>query len=602
MKKITNMKFLKAIRSFPKVFSLIYRTDKKYLWVMLLETLVFSVDQYPELFIMKYTIDALTRHIDFRTYVAALLILISVKLLIHFFRIAVNTSHPLHDQIITERFFNSFFEHYSKLDYQFIEKKETQEKKELAKYLLNGKMAAIGWYFVEMMSSIISILITSILLWGVNPIIMVAIITGTVFRIMLSNHFAKKISEMTQRYQLDSRYLAYLLNIGADFQYAKELRIFNCVKRLKERILSKYSTVEKSFSQVIKKKAEQKQLDTIIDYFTKIIAYLTYGISCINGTVQLSSFTLIVGLIDDFLKSVKAALDSSEKYIAAVAYIDHYNEIVDYKVTDSCVRQPITNGVLELKDVYFRYPNSEKYILSGINLKIYPTDKLSLVGRNGAGKSTLVKLILGLYRPEKGDILLNGKSIYLYQREEYMTFFSAIFQDYKLFAFSIEQNISSLSDAPDRKLLTAVSNQAGIDGFIDKYPEGFGTYVTNAFYNEGVALSGGEMQKLALARLLYKNNALFFILDEPMAAYDPSAEYRLYKQYEAIIQDKAAVLISHRMSSCKLSNRIVLLQDGLILEEGSHEELMQSDTQYRKMFQLQAQQYSQEVIVDGKHI
>lgn len=243
------------------------------------------------------------------------------------------------------------------------------------------------------------------------------------------------------------------------------------------------------------------------------------------------------------------------------------------------------------ENVSFIYPNQEKKSLSNINLTIKKGERISIVGENGAGKTTFIKLLLRLYEPTEGRILFNGIDIRDIDYQDYQKIFSTVFQDYKLFAFRIIDNITSLegNEAEKEKVMKCLE-KAGLSSKIEKLEHGLDTYLYNIYDEEGIELSGGESQKLAIARALYKDSPIV-ILDEPTAALDPRAEYEIYTRFLALVESKTSIFISHRLSSTKLCDRIVLFKDGSIEETGTHNELLQKGGLYAELFRMQAQFY-----------
>lgn len=592
-------KIIKALKTLPKVFSLLYKNDKKYIIIMLLEVVSFSIDKYPALFIMKYTIDALTDQIAYQEYVLTLVPLTAIMFLLKMVRVAVNTGRPVRDQVITENLFNAFFAQCMKIDYQTFERKEMQDQKELAKYIANGKIAAVGWYFVETFSSLIALVIATAFIMATNVAVLGIVLLGLLGKAFLAQRSAGATVPIMESQVIDKRYLSYLYEIGTEYEYVKEFRIFNYRKKL----LHKIDKAKKSYMEMEDKIQKYNFRHAIFqdvgDFAVKLLAFAAMGFSCLKSIVSISDFTFVIGLVNDYISYADSFTSSCRSYLEAAAYIEYYIEFMKYKGELSLPEKAHENmdaksHVIEFRNVCFRYPGSDEYALKNINLVLHVPMKISLVGRNGAGKSTLVKLLLRLYRPEEGSILLDGVDIYEYSDEEYIGLFSSVFQDFVLFAFSIADNITSFDTDVDPVFLADVSREAGVDEFICDYPNRYETYFTNAYSNDGVELSGGQQQKIALARSMYKKNALFFVLDEPMSTYDAEAEYQLYKKYETLLLGKSSVFISHRLSSCKLSDRIILLDRGRVIEEGSHSELMSGETQYKKMFELQAKQYEED--------
>ena len=245
---------------------------------------------------------------------------------------------------------------------------------------------------------------------------------------------------------------------------------------------------------------------------------------------------------------------------------------------------------IEFKDVSFKYPGSDTWALRHVNLSFKVGSRLAVVGQNGSGKTTFIKLLCRLYDPTEGEIRLNGIDIRKYRYDEYIAVFSVVFQDFKLFSLPVGQNIAGKVDY-DRERAEQCLKDAGYTG---SFPKGMDTYLYKDIDKDGVDVSGGEAQKIAIARALYKD-APFIILDEPTAALDPIAEAEIYSRFDDIAGDRTAVYISHRLSSCKFCDEIAVFDGGQVVQKGSHESLL-ADTsgRYAELWNAQAQYYTEE--------
>lgn len=287
--------------------------------------------------------------------------------------------------------------------------------------------------------------------------------------------------------------------------------------------------------------------------------------------------------------------------------INDYRNFVaweEHKETASANEGNITDINLDqfefkFENVSFKYPGHENYVLKNVNLTINDGTKLAVVGVNGAGKTTFIKLIMKLYEPNEGRILLNGVDIKEYNREEYFKIFSPVFQNVECFAMPIYQNISFAEEEnTDMDKVNAVLEQSGLKAKIDSYEKGIHTNLLKIFDKEGIDLSGGEKQRLAMARALYKGGRVV-ILDEPTAALDALAEDKMYREFEKMIQGKTAVFISHRLGSTRFCDKIAMFEDGTVVEEGTHDELMAKNGKYAYMFQIQSQYYEDKKDSEG---
>lgn len=245
---------------------------------------------------------------------------------------------------------------------------------------------------------------------------------------------------------------------------------------------------------------------------------------------------------------------------------------------------------IEFCNVSFRYPGAKDYSLRNLSLKFKLGERLAIVGKNGSGKSTFIKLLCRLYDPTEGEIRLNGMDIRKYDYEEYLKIFSVVFQDFKLFSFSLGQNVATAMEYNQEKVEQCLL-KAGLSERLNAMSKGLDTALYKDFESEGVEISGGEAQKVALARALYKD-APVVVLDEPTAAFDPIAEAEIYTKFNEIIGDKTAIYISHRLSSCKFCDEIAVFEEGAVVQRGSHEELLQeTDGLYHALWTAQAQYY-----------
>ena len=281
--------------------------------------------------------------------------------------------------------------------------------------------------------------------------------------------------------------------------------------------------------------------------------------------------------------------------VGSALYFQNLREFFEYepKIT-SGDKMPGKFESIEFREVSFRYPSAEKYSLENISFSINTGETFALVGVNGAGKSTLVKLLLRFYDVTEGEILYNGINIKEYDLDAYRNIFGAVFQDYKNFAISVYENVMCHECSDEEKEIAEKAlKQSGIWEKISSLPKGADTVLTREFDKNGIGLSGGENQKVSAARLFAKDFE-FAVLDEPSSALDPIAEYKMYENLIEVTKDKTVLYISHRLSSAVLSDKIIVIGNGKVLEQGSHSELMEKDGKYKEMFTLQASSYNKE--------
>ncbi|MCH5347691.1 MAG: ABC transporter ATP-binding protein [Oscillospiraceae bacterium] len=298
-------------------------------------------------------------------------------------------------------------------------------------------------------------------------------------------------------------------------------------------------------------------------------------------------FTRVLLGITGFSNQINFFRMSAEQCKDVFDFLDIPDE--KYQGTIPTEKRSDNEYEFEFRHVYFKYPGSEQYVLKDINLKWRIGEKMALVGKNGCGKSTLVKLLCRLYDPTEGEITLNGIDIRKYNYEEYMALFSVVFQDSKLFSFSIGENVAASTEFDPERAVDCV-RRSGLSERLDSMPDGINTYIYKNFDEHGVEISGGEAQKLCLARAVYKG-AAFIVLDEPTAALDPISEHDIYTKFNEIVGTRTAIYISHRLSSCRFCDEITVMEDGKIAERGSHQELLEMDGVYSSLWTAQAEYY-----------
>lgn len=387
-------------------------------------------------------------------------------------------------------------------------------------------------------------------------------------------------------------------NIGwhsmQNYRNGKEIRLYNEQDIMVSKVSYFQNQFIKGWGKVMK-----KTTGTIIamDALNALLTVIIYGFAIIRAASGMISpgevvaFAMYFARVQSGFESVSHnfsnLMEKTEYSKTVYDYLDIPNE--KYQGTIPTEKRDDNEYEFEFKHVYFKYPNTENYVLQDINLKWRIGEKMALVGRNGCGKSTLVKLLCRLYDPTEGEITLNGIDIRKYSLKEYTDLFSVVFQDSELLSFSIGENVA-VDTEYDGKYAEECVRRAGFSERLDEMPNGLDTCVYKDFDENGVEVSGGEAQKLCLARAIYKGSP-FIVLDEPTAALDPISEYDIYTKFNSIVGTRTAIYISHRLSSCRFCDNITVLDNGRIAERGSHEALLLKGGAYAKMWAAQAEYY-----------
>lgn len=325
-----------------------------------------------------------------------------------------------------------------------------------------------------------------------------------------------------------------------------------------------------------------------------VAAYLVVLIKVLTEAITIGSFTKYAGALLQLNEAITKMVWSEaelKRLVDNLIKLADFLELNNKMETGSIhIEKRLDNHYeIEFKDVGFCYPGSEKFVLRHVNAKITLKNKLAVVGKNGAGKSTFIKLLCRLYDPTEGVITLNGVDIRKYNYKEYLSLFGVVFQDFHLFNYSIAQNVATSSNYDEEKVMKCLE-QAGILEFVKELPKGLET-VLEKTEEDSIQLSGGQSQKVSIARALYKD-APFVILDEPTAALDPISEAEIYERFDEMVEDKTSVYISHRMSSCRFCDEILVFEEGKICERGTHEELLARKGVYESLWTAQAKYYN----------
>ena len=385
------------------------------------------------------------------------------------------------------------------------------------------------------------------------------------------------------------------------YNMGKDVRLYRQDKLIMKIKNYAFDLHKKAFRTMESKRYKINMPLTFTGILLEAIIYVFVCVYALLGTFGIGSIVKYVG----FVETITGCITS---YFAVFADIKYNTPFVEDYLAYFDIPQKMYQGSLtvekrddneyyvEFKDVSFKYPGSDTYALRHVNMKFKVGEKLAVVGMPGSGKTTFIKLMCRLYDPTEGEILLNGVNIKKYDYDEYLAMFSVVFQDFKLFSFTLGENVASGSDYDDDEVVSAL-NQSGFGERLTTMPNGIKTSLYKDFDKNGVEVSGGEAQKIALARALYKN-APFIILDEPTAALDPMAEYEIYSKFNEIVGDKAAIYISHRLSSCRFCDKIAVFDNGQIVQRGSHDELVADKSgKYYELWHAQAQYYTEQEIL-----
>ncbi len=440
---------------------------------------------------------------------------------------------------------------------------------------------------------------------GLHPLLLCVIIATTAAGYLVN----KRINEWGYRHrEEETRYIKemhYIREKATERFLAKDIRIFGLAGWVND---VWYKTL-RLYQAFIRKRESIYIWTNVVDLLLSLlrngIAYayllwltLTNGMSASEFLLYFtaaSGFTQwVTGILEMFTQLHKQSLD-----ISIVREFLDYPEPFRFEEGEPLPKDLRTPCEIRLEDVSFRYPKAEADTLRHINLTIHPGEKLAVVGLNGAGKTTLVRLACGFLDPTEGRVLLNGEDIRRYNRREYYKLFSAVFQEFSVLEASVAENVAQRVEGIDEERVRRCLKQAGLTEKVESLPKGLQTPIGRQVFEDGVELSGGQTQRLMLARALYKDGPIL-VLDEPTAALDPIAESDIYQKYSGMTPGKTSVFISHRLASTRFCDRILMLENGQISEEGTHDQLLAQGGSYAKLFEVQSRYYKEGGEDDGE--
>lgn len=582
--------------------------EKKVLVLGMLYAFALLGQNLVELYIAPIILDAVEKHVS----LGSLLIVIGAFTFAGMFFAAAASyidENILYGRIsVRLEIINLLNQKASTTSYANIEKESFHQYLEQAcSYTSSNQQAteAIWRTLTNLLSAGLGFLVYLFLLSTVQPVMFLSVLVTAVISYLVGNYlngYRYRHRDERRKYYND---MVYAQNRAEDFTAAKDIRIFGMRPWIEE-LYQKASIVLKAFhTRAETRTAWAGVCDLLLTFLRNAVAYAYFVGMVLHGEISVPEFLLYFAAVGGFAEWIKKlmnglmVLHKQSLDICVVRECLDYEEPFRFKDGEDLVVEEGKSYELQLKNVSFRYPEAEKDTLSNISLTLHPGEKLAVVGLNGAGKTTLIKLLCGFLDPTEGTVLLNGRDIREYNRAEYYTLFSAVFQEFSLLAGSIALNVAQTEEEMDMQRVKDCIRKAGLTEKIESLPKQYDTLLDRQVYEDAILLSGGETQRLMLARALYKN-APFVILDEPTAALDPIAEAEMYQKYHEMTKGKSSVYISHRLASTRFCDRILMIADAGISEEGTHEELLQLHGAYAELYEVQSKYYKEGEKADGE--
>ena len=579
---------------------MVWRTSPPLTLANVLLRLIKSVVPLAQLFIGKLIIDEIVLLVnnkgdDYSTLWKWIAIEFSITLLSEVLSRLIN----LVDSLLGDLYGNfSSIELMNKaatIDLAMYENAEFYDKLERARRQTTGRVVLMSMVLSQL-QDLITIFFLSAGLIAFEPWLILLLIVAVLPSFISEAYFSRFSYSLVRSWTPQRRELDYLRYIGASVETAKEIKVFGLDHFLSSRfkkIADEYFSVNKSLAIKRTIAGTVLQVLSVIAYYG---AYILIILRTVKGVISLGDLTFLSGSFNRLQNQLQGILSTFTRITESALYLQDYYDFLAIKPTildhaDAIsVSQKITHG-LRFDKVGFKYPGTEEWALRNLSFTLQAGEKLALVGENGSGKTTLVKLIARMYDPSEGTIYLDEIDIKKYSLDSYRKLIGVIFQDYVRFSFKAGENIAigNIDHAEKTNEIESSASLSLADQVINQLPAKYNQMLGKRFA-DGVDLSGGEWQKIALARA-YMRNASIVILDEPTASLDARAEYEVFKRFAELTKGKTAVIISHRFSTVRMADRILVLKKGELLEIGSHEQLLANKGLYHELFSLQAQGY-----------
>ncbi len=606
---------MKKIKTVFSAFKEIHRLEKRLLPTSIVVAIVTAVMPFINIWFTSKIIDLLdggTSMNDLAVYIG---LAVGINAVLFFINYFLGDIYFMFRSLMYNKELQNISEKLFKAEYQKLESSDFKElihKHSEAQDRVFSSFVQFSWMMRDFISGAVTLIISVIIIipllkigftktgdtYFESPVFLLtifgAIAIMAVIILIVATQMNKAWFKAGDEYSRLDRIFYYFLNMFSDYNTGKEIRLY------KEQNLIEHTATDKLLTdgeKLLKKAslhtAKSSSFVAILGALVGFGIYLFIGVKGLYGLFGIGSLVLYCGSFMQIINGIMKMAVTFGKTAEMVPLVNYYFEIVNANDNMTYGEKELDLSdkfEIEFKNVSFKYPNTESYALQNINLKINNGEHLAVVGRNGSGKTTFIKLMCRLYDVTDGEILINSINIKEYSKESIIKLYSVVFQDFKIFSTTLAQNISA-NEEYDKERLYDTLDKANIKDRVLAMENKESTYLYKDLDKSGVEISGGEAQKLALARALYKDSPVV-ILDEPTAALDPVAENEIYNRFNSFVDNKTAIYISHRLSSCVFCNRIAVFDKSQLVETGTHQELLNANCKYSELWNAQAKYYN----------
>lgn len=577
------------------VYKLAHRLCKSYLPLVISSAFVTAVQPLINMMMLKLVIDELTGAQRIPYFIGLVGIAMSANFILNVLQNILKTWVAIKDNDLMNGFDLMIGEKVMSLDFEMVEDPEILDLKERALFPVHNQ--GVFQSVIEQAMTLVSQVITMIgliaILTTLNPLLIIFLFVMAVITTLINKKTQKVMYDFYQLLIPVNRKFGYYAKVTTDFSYGKDIRLYEMDKLLIDRIAEYNETSLSVFTKLYVVLGRYLGYNELVLQLQMVLVYVYMAYKVVTKSIGFGDFTMYASAATQFGQCLSIVGSTYMEMSQMCRYLEPYLEFDALKSTRSNGKRTLDSSLtptIEFRGVSFKYPKSDAYALKDVNITIKAGEKLSIVGLNGAGKTTFIKLLTRLYEPTEGGIYLNGINILEYDLKSYLELMSVVFQDFKLLAFSVKENIVFDEEVDDDSVIS-ILKEAGFEQDLNKLPKGIHTPIYKTFEEDGIEFSGGQSQKIAIARAIYKDSPLV-ILDEPTSALDPIAEYEIYRRFNELVGEKTTIYISHRLSSCLFCDQIAVFKDGRMVEYGTHQDLIhQNDGLYQEMYQAQAQYY-----------
>ncbi|WDV45683.1 ABC transporter ATP-binding protein [Clostridiaceae bacterium M8S5] len=581
------------------LFKIAWKIDKTLLLVTVLQIPMLIALPLLPTYLTKYIVELVTIGTTSSTLIKYILYISCIILFVRILNNYLSTSMRWRAVFNRFNYITLCSDKVLDMDYYNIESPSAQIKlKKATNAFLNNNSSTEKFFkqLVDILANLIGLATYTYLILHISPFIIFILFVMTTINYYINTKNNQWIHQNKENWVLVDRKLEYIINKLGDFEVAKDMRLYDISSWFKKMfsifLLDRLSWTNK-----------KETFKFFINFICAIMMFLKDGVAYVfliyqvtKNNMSASEFVFYFALISkysDWLLGLINSYNTLQLTSLSICDLREFLDIPDSFNKGKGPTVPKKAPNIIFNNVSFKYPNCENDTLKNLDFNIKSGEKIAIVGLNGAGKTTLVKLLSGLYRQTKGTIKIDEHELMKYNRDDYYKLLSVVFQDIMVMPVSIEENIAlSTEKHIDKLQLKSVIKSSGLESLVQKLPSKEKTILLKSVHDDAVDLSGGEMQKLALARALYKNGKIV-ILDEPTSALDPIAENEMYLKYNSLTKDTTSIFISHRLSSTRFCDRIFFLENGEIIEEGTHDDLIKLGGKYANMFELQSHYYKE---------